>query len=255
MSFSSFSVFQWKKPVVILLLLTGAAQLTKAQGFSAALERVDQPWYAGVSAGSSFGQATFRSVTEHQFHMGAQGGFWGGYRMNRLISFEAGLQFGRQTQTALDCCPYWLSESGERYIAPVYGMNGWAYRDLRTRTGWGKLLLQANFDAISLFKGPDCKWSASLSPQISVVTTRTLFLTPGDDIRHDRQWHMGLGGQASVGYEFKEGIVATAYTGITCLTGQRFDNIPEHCHKSNLIYDAGVKLTIRWDILCKGLRL
>jgi outer membrane protein OmpA-like peptidoglycan-associated protein len=33
------------------------------------------------------------------------------------------------------------------------------------------------------------------------------------------------------------------YGGITCLTGDRFDNIPKYCHKSNLIYEAGLKVS------------
>ena len=60
----------------------------------------------------------------------------------------------------------------------------------------------------------------------------------------DRQWHAGLGGQASVGYQINQKVRAALYGGITCLTGERFDNIPEHGHKSNLIWDAGLKLSL-----------
>ena len=199
-------------------------------------------WYAGAMGGTSFGQGTFRSITEHQVHWGLQGGLFGGYHFNRLLSLEGGFQYGGQNQYALDCCPYWMSESEQRYMSPVLGENGWYYSDLKTATQWGKLYVQLNADLLSLFTGPDTRLWLNVAPQISAVTTKTSLIAPDKTIPHDRQWHLGLGGQVDFGYQITERLGASLYAGITCMTGQRFDNIPVHAHRSNLIYDAGVKV-------------
>ena len=225
--------------IVVLLLCSGITQGAWAH----ALAPVERPWFAGVQAGTAFGQGTFRSITEHGIHWGLQGGIFGGYRFNRLVSLELGAQFGGQNQFALDCCPYWMSDAEVRYMAPVMNENGWYYEDLRTATRWGKLALQANVDLLSLFTSPGNRWTLNASPQISAVTTKTTLVTPDKEIQHARQWHFGLGGQASVGYQISKAIGAAIYGGITCLTGERFDNIPIHAHKSNLIWDAGVKVS------------
>lgn len=234
----------FKTALVTALLLAGATQWGMTQTRRPATDGGERPWYLGVQGGTSLGQGTFRSITEHEFLPGLQGGVFGGYRLNRLFSLEAGFQYGAQTQKALDCCQYWLGEDGVRYMAPVVDQTGWYYHDLDTRTQWGKLAFLVNADLLSLFTAPDCRWSLNLAPQISAVTTKTTHITPDKEIPHDRQWLLGLGGQASVGYQITERIGASLYGGITCLTGERFDNIPVHAHKSNLMYDAGVKVTL-----------
>ncbi len=224
----------FRRVLVVLLLLAGADRPGGAQG---------PGWYVGVQGGTSFGQATFASITEHGIHWGAQGGLFAGYGFSRFFSLEAAVQYGAQTQSALDCCPYWLSADGQRYMAPVLDENGWYYRDLGTRTAWGKAALQANFDLLSLLTRPVARWSLSLSPQIAAVTTQTLFSTPDKETQHPRQWHFGYGGQASLGFRFGERVGAAIYGGITSLTGERFDNVPYHAHETNLLWDAGLRLT------------
>lgn len=233
----------FKIAIVTALLLAGAAQWGMARTQTPATGGGESPWYVGVQGGTSFGQGTFRSITEHQIRWGAQGGLFGGYRLNRLLSLEAGFQYGAQSQGALDCCTYWLGEDGTRYQSPVLDQTGWYYHDLDTRTQWGKLSLQLNADLLSLFTAPDCRWSLNLSPQIAAVTTRTRLVTPDKSIGHSRQWHLGLGGQASLGFKISERIGTSLYGGITCLSGERFDNLPQHAHRSNLIWDAGIKLS------------
>lgn len=227
---------------VAAIILTGTAQLGKAQSPGPAAG--GKPlWYVGVLGGTSFGQGTFRSITEHNVHWGAQGGVFGGYRFNRLLSVDATLQLGAQAQDALDCCTYWLREDGTRYMSPVLDETGWYYHDFDARTHWGKLALQANADLLSLFTKPGNRWSLNAGPQLSAVTTKTRLRTPDKSITHDRQWHLGIGGQVSLGYRITERIGASLYGGITCLTGERFDNIPKHAHKSNHIWDAGFRLS------------
>ncbi|WP_197020371.1 OmpA family protein [Prevotella sp. P6B1] len=123
------------------------------------------------------------------------------------------------------------------------GKQGNYYRDLEAKTRWMRFGLQANFDVLSLITKPTCKWSVTLSPQLSAVTTRTKHLATGYEQEFDRQWHLGLGGQAAVGYRVAQYVGLQLYGGITCLTGDRFDNIPKYCHKSNFIYEAGLKLS------------
>lgn len=224
-----------RRPLAVLLLLAGAAFSSAAQP--------DRPWYVNLQGGTAFGQGTFRSITEHQIHWGYQAGLSAGYRFSRFLSLEAGGQYAATSQYALDCCRYWLSANGERTFAPVLGAEGWYYEDLRTDTQWGKAFLQANLDLLSLVTKPTTRWSLTVSPQIAAVTTRTKLVTPSSSVLNPRQWHLGLGGQAAVGFQITESIGAALYGGITCLTGERFDNIPEHAHKSNLLWDAGVKLS------------
>ena len=222
-----------------LLLLAAAVQGARGQ----ALAPVERSRYVGVQGGTAFGQSTFRSITEQKVHWGLQGGFYGGYRFNRLLSVELGARYGAQSQYALDCCPYWMSEEEVRYMVPVLDESGWYYKDLRTATQWGKAYLQANMDLLSLVTKPGCRWSLNVSPQISAVTTWTSLIAPDKEIQHPSQWHLGLGGEAGIGFQISQSIGVALYGGITCLTGERFDNIPIHAHKSNLLWDAGFKLT------------
>ena len=70
-----------KRVLLTVLLLASAALSGMAR---------TGPWYVGVQGGTSLGQGTFRSITEHEILPGLQGGIIGGYRFNRLLSLEAG---------------------------------------------------------------------------------------------------------------------------------------------------------------------
>ena len=226
--------------LMLLAMLATGVQTAFAQSDSRDYER---GWYAGLSGGTSFGQATFRSITESKTHWGAQFGVFGGYQFSRLLSVEALATMGGQKQTSLDCDPFWLATDGEYTFAPVLGKQGHYYRDLEAKTQWMRFGLQANFDVLSLLTKPTTRWSVTLSPQASAVTTRTKHLATGYEQEFDRQWHLGLGGQAAVGYRVAKNVGLQLYGGITCLTGDRFDNIPKYEHKSNLMYEAGLKLS------------
>ena len=218
------------------LLLVGSASRAQV---------IDRPWYAGVQGGTSFGQSTFSSITEHQVHWGVQGGLFGGYRINRILSLEASFQYGAQTQSALDCCPYWLSADGERFAMAVLDAPGWYYRDLSTRTQWGRAALQANLNLIGIF-AKSSRWTLNLSPQIAAVTTQTKLIAPDKTVQNPRQWHLSYGGQLSLGYRISDRIGAALYGGVAGLAGERFDNMPYHGHDSNRLWDAGVKLSFHF---------
>lgn len=237
-----------RRSLVVMLLLAGAAFSSAAQP--------DRPWSVTLQGGTAFGQGTFRSITEDQIHWGYQGGLSVGYSFGRFFSLEVGGQYAFTNQYALDCCPYWLSADGQRYFAPLPDGDGWYYSQLRTDTQWGKAYLQANLDLLSLVTRPTSRWSLTVSPQVSAVTTQTRRVAPTlispsgqateNNYLNPRQWHLGYGGQASLGFQFSKTVGAALYGGITCLTGERFDNIPVHAHKSNLVWDAGLKLSFRF---------
>lgn len=233
-----------KKTIITLLLLvammTAGVQTAFAQSDS---RDYNSGWYAGLSGGTSFGQGTFRSITESTTNVGVQGGVFGGYQFSRLFSVEALASLGSQKQTSLECDPFWLATDGDFSFAPILGKQGNYYRDLEAKTQWMRFGLQANFDVLSLLTKPTSRWSLNLSPQVSAVTTRTKHTATGYEHEFDRQWHLGLGGQAAVGYRVARNVGLQLYGGITCLTGDRFDNIPKYHHKSNLIYEAGLKLS------------
>ena len=210
---------------------------------------VDNPWYAGVGVGTSFGQATFSSITEDGVRSwGLQGGVSGGYKFNRLISLEAGFQYGRQSQFNLDCCPYWLATDGQWKATQVLDKDGWYFEDLTVPTRWFKIALQANFNLLSFIKGNN-HWFLDLSPQISAVNTKSTWqgnLSHGQGYHEEVQaanWHLGLGGQLGFAYAFNDLVKLGLYGGVTALTGKRFDMIPNKAHKTNLIWDTGLKLT------------
>ncbi len=228
---------------ILMLLAMLAAGVQPASAQTVSDGSAIGTWYAGLGGGTSFGQATFRSITESKTHWGAQFGVFGGYQFSRLFSVEALATMGSQKQTSLDCDPFWLATDGEYTFAPVLGKQGHYYRDLEAKTQWMRFGLQANFDVLSLLTKPTTRWSVTLSPQVSAVTTRTKHLATGYEQEFDRQWHLGLGGQAAVGYRVAKNVGLQLYGGITCLTGDRFDNIPKYEHKSNLMYEAGLKLS------------
>ena len=233
-----------KKTIITLLLLVAMMTAGVQTAFAQTDSRdYNSGWYAGLSGGTSFGQGTFRSITESKTNVGAQFGVFGGYQFSRLFSVEALASLGSQKQTSLECDPFWLATDADFSFAPILGKQGNYYRDLEAKTQWMRFGLQANFDVLSLLTKPTSRWSLNLSPQVSAVTTRTKHLATGYDHEFDRQWHLGLGGQAAVGYRVARNVGLQLYGGITCLTGDRFDNIPKYHHKSNLIYEAGLKLS------------
>lgn len=230
--------------------LLGLSSVAWGQESSAgALAPVENPWYIGAGGGTSFGQCTFYSITEDGIRSwGLQGGLFGGYKFNRLISIEAGFQYGGQSQFNLDCCPYWLSTDGVWKATRVLDKDGWYFDDMEAATRWFKFAVQGNFNLLSFIRSNE-HWSLDLSPQISLVNTQSTWkgnLSQSGNYHEEAQpaaWHLGLGGQIGAGYAITPNWKAGIYGGIIALTGERFDRIPNNYHKTNLIWDAGIKVT------------
>lgn len=66
---------------------------------------------------------------------------------------------------------------------------GHYYSDLEAKTRWMRFGVQANFDVLSLLTQPACKWSVTLSPQVSAVTTRTKHLAAGYEQEFDGRYY------------------------------------------------------------------
>jgi len=240
-----------KKHSIITLLMVMVFMATGVQTASAQhVTKDSQPsWYVGLGGGTSFGQATFSSITEAGVRSwGIQGGVFGGYKFSRLVSLEAGFQYGQQKQYNLTCCPYWLATDGTWKATQVLDKDGWYFDDLTVPTRWFKIGLQANFNLLSFIKSNN-RWFLDLSPQISAVNTKSTWqgnLSHGQGYHEEVQaanWHLGLGGQLGFAYAFNDLVKLGIYGGVTALTGKRFDMIPNTAHKTNLIWDAGLKLT------------
>ena len=240
------------KVLLLALLLAGVTFGAQAQvkSGSGATDPVEHPWYVGIGGGTSFGQCTFSSITEAGVrNWGIQGGLFGGYNFNRLISLELGFQYGRQSQFNLECCPYWLSTDGVWKATQVIDMDGWYYDDLHTATQWFKLALQANFNMLSFIRS-NRNWSLDLSPQIALVNTQTTWkgnLSKGQGYLEKAQpsnFHFGVGGQVSVGYNIAQRCKISLYGGVSALTGKRFDMIPNKAHHTNMIWEAGLKVAV-----------
>ena len=83
--------------LMLLAMLTAGVQTAFTQTDSRDYNR---GWYAGLSGGTSFRQATFRSITESKTNVGAQFGVFGGYQLSRLFSVEAIATMGGRPQRA-----------------------------------------------------------------------------------------------------------------------------------------------------------
>ena len=207
-------------------------------------------WYFGVQGGADMGQCTFRSITKDNSNLGAEAGIFGGYGFNSVISAEAAVNYGAFKMTAQTCDPFWLSEDGNLYFAPVIDQNGEFYSNITAKTKIFKAAIQFNFDILKLFTEPCSKISLYLSPQISIVGTNNKLTSQNYNLHPDTQTHLGYGAQAAFGFFVSRKVQIQIFGGITGLGGDRFDNIPKHHHDSNLIMDGGIKIAYRSGRTC-----
>ena len=57
-------------------------------------------------------------------------------------------------------------------------------------------------------------------------------------------WHLGYGADLQVGYQLTSCLKLGIYSGLTRLTGERMDGMPEYLHKNNFVWESGVRLGI-----------
>ena len=210
-----------------------------------------QGWYIGVEGGMPFGFSTFSSFGHDKTHLGWAAGLYGGYRFNSIFSAELSAKYGEMNLSAQDCCVernYWLGSDGVLYKAGVLGMDSWEYANLKSHVRMGRYGARVNINLLGLFhQTANSRWDLAVSPHIYAVTTKADIHTIADDVKvmkGSTNWHLGYGADLQVGYQLTSCLKLGIYSGLTRLTGERMDGMPEHLHKNNFVWESGVKLGI-----------
>ena len=212
---------------------------------------ISQGWYVGVEGGMPFGFSTFSSFGHDKTHLGWAAGLYGGYRFNSIFSAELSAKYGEVNMSAQDCCVehnYWLGSDGVRYNAGVLGMDSWEYANLKSHVRMGWYGARVNVNLLGLFhKTANSRWDLAVSPHIYAVTTKADIQTIADDakvMKGSANWHLGYGADLQVGYQLTSCLKLGIYSGLTRLTGERMDGMPEHLHKNNFVWESGIRLGI-----------
>lgn len=210
-----------------------------------------QGWYIGVEGGMPFGFSTFSSFGHDKTHLGWAAGLYGGYRFNSIFSAELSAKYGEMNLSAQDCCVernYWLGSDGVLYKAGVLGMDSWEYANLKSHVKMGQYGARVNINLLGLFhQTADSRWDLAVSPHIYAVTTKADIRTIADEakvMKSSTNWHLGYGADLQVGYQLTSYLKLGIYSGLTRLTGERMDGMPEHLHKNNFVWESGVRLGI-----------
>lgn len=212
---------------------------------------ISQGWYVGIEGGMPFGFSTFSSFGHDKTHLGWAAGLYGGYRFNPIFSAELSAKYGEVNMSAQDCCVernYWLGSDGVRYKAGVLGMDSWEYANLKSHVRMGRYGARVNVNLLGLFhKTANSRWDLAVSPHIYAVTTKADIQTIADDakvMKGSANWHLGYGADLQVGYQLTSCLKLGIYSGLTRLTGERMDGMPEHLHKNNFVWESGIRLGI-----------
>ena len=210
-----------------------------------------QGWYVGIEGGMPFGFSTFSSFGHDKTHLGWAAGLYGGYRFNSIFSAELSAKYGEMNLSAQDCCVernYWLGSDGMLYNAGVLGMDSWEYANLKSHVRMGQYGARVNINLLGLFhQTANSRWDLAVSPHIYAVTTKADIQTIAEDakvMKGSTNWHLGYGVDLQVGYQLTSCLKLGIYSGLTRLTGERMDGMPEHLHKNNFVWESGVRLGI-----------
>ena len=212
---------------------------------------ISQGWYVGVEGGMPFGFSTFSSFGHDKTRLGWAAGLYGGYRFNSIFSAELSAKYGEMNLSAQDCCVernYWLGSDGVLYKAKVLDMDSWEYANLKSHVRMGRYGARVNVHLLGLFhKTANSRWDLAVSPHIYAVTTKADIQTIADDVKvmkGSTNCHFGYGADLQVGYQLTSCLKLGIYSGLTRLTGERMDGMPEHLHKNNFVWESGVRLGI-----------
>ena len=210
-----------------------------------------QGWYLGIEGGMPFGFSTFSSFGHDKTHLGWAAGLYGGYRFNSIFSAELSAKYGEMNLSAQDCCVernYWLGSDGALYQASVLDVDSWEYAKLKSHVCMGQYGARVNINLLGLFpQTADSRWNLAVSPHIYMVTTKADVQTLADEakvLKGSTNCHFGYGADLQVGYQLTPLLKLGIYSGLTRLTGERMDGMPEHLHKNNFVWESGVRLGI-----------
>lgn len=211
-------------------------------------------WYLGMDGGLPFGLSTFSSFGHDKTHLGWAAGIYGGYRFNPIFSAELSARYGEVNLSAQDCCVernYWLGSDGILYKAGVLGMDSWEYAQLKShvRMGWYGARVHVNLLGL-LRNTAHSRWTVAVSPHLYAVTTCADIQTLADHaevMKGSTRWHLGYGVSLQAGYQLTSNLNLGIYSGLTRLSGERMDGMPEHLHKNNFVWESGIRLGISFS--------
>lgn len=211
-------------------------------------------WYLGVDGGLPFGLSPFSSFGHDKTHLGWAAGIYGGYRFNPIFSAELSARYGEVNLSAQDCCVernYWLGSDGMLYKASVLGMDSWEYAQLKShvRMGWYGARVHVNLLGL-LRNTAHSRWTVAVSPHLYAVTTCADIQTLADHaevMKGSTRWHLGYGASLQAGYQLTSNLNLGIYSGLTRLSGERMDGMPEHLHKNNFVWESGIRLGISFS--------
>ena len=211
-------------------------------------------WYLGVDGGLSFGLSTFSSFGHDKTHLGWAAGIYGGYRFNPIFSAELSARYGEVNLSAQDCCVernYWLGSDGMLYNASVLGMDSWEYAQLKSHVRMGWYGARGHVNLLGLLRNTaHSRWTVAVSPHLYAVTTCADIQTLADYaevMKGSTRWHLGYGASLQAGYQLTSNLNLGIYSGLTRLSGERMDGMPEHLHKNNFVWESGIRLGISFS--------
>ena len=211
-------------------------------------------WYLGVDGGLPFGLSTFSSFGHDKTHLGWAAGIYGGYRFNPIFSAELSARYGEVNLSAQDCCVernYWLGSDGMLYKASVLGMDSWEYTQLKSHVRMGWYGARVHLNLLGLLRNTaHSRWTVAVSPHLYAVTTCADIQTLADHaevMKGSTRWHLGYGASLQAGYQLTSNLNLGIYSGLTRLSGERMDGMPEHLHKNNFVWESGIRLGISFS--------
>ena len=211
-------------------------------------------WYLGVDGGLPFGLSTFSSFGHDKTHLGWAAGIYGGYRFNPIFSAELSARYGEVNLSAQDCCVernYWLGSDGMLYKASVLSMDSWEYAQLKSHVRMGWYGARAHVNLLGLLRNTaHSRWTVAVSPHLYAVTTCADIQTLTDHaevMKGSTRWHLGYGASLQAGYQLTSNLSLGIYSGLTRLSGERMDGMPEHLHKNNFVWESGIRLGISFS--------
>ena len=211
-------------------------------------------WYLGVDGGLPFGLSTFSSFGHDKTHLGWAAGIYGGYRFNPIFSAELSARYGEVNLSAQDCCVernYWLGSDGMLYNASVLGMDSWEYAQLKSHVRMGWYGARGHVNLLGLLRNTaHSRWTVAVSPHLYAVTTCADIQTLADHaevVKGSTRWHLGYGASLQAGYQLTSNLNLGIYSGLTRLSGERMDGMPEHLHKNNFVWESGIRLGISFS--------
>ena len=94
------------------------------------------------------------------------------------------------------------------------------------------------------------RWTVAVSPHLYAVTTCADIQTLADHaevMKGSTRWHLGYGASLQAGYQLTSNLNLGIYSGLTRLSGERMDGMPEHLHKNNFVWESGIRLGISFS--------